>query len=128
VLFNRKSGISLHPVSPRDGIEAHPHRQADEENKMETKLFKVISQSCPIALTSQKGNGEQLTKCTIELHELGGKFGDQFVATMLGTVAENRYAAGDIVAARLRCRTHEHNGNSFQDVVVQEIVKMNNDF
>ena len=38
------------------------------------KFFRVIAQSEPFAVQSQKAEGGQISKCNIVLQELGGKF------------------------------------------------------
>ncbi len=91
---------------------------------MEIKIYKVTSQGEPTAVPSQKAEGGQLKKCTVVLQELGGKYEDQYAATLLGAAADSHYAKGDVVAARLRCQVHEYNGNVYQDVTVQDIVKL----
>ncbi len=92
---------------------------------METKLFRVVQQGEPFAVQSQKAEGGQVTKSVIQLQELGGsKYENQYVAAMLGKQA--RFYPGEIVAATLRFTAREYNGQTFQDILVTDIVKLCN--
>lgn len=92
---------------------------------MNTELMKVVQQGEAFAVQSQKAEGGQIKKCNILLQELGGKFENLFAAQLWGNAAECRFQVGDVVAVRLRFQTREHNGQVFQDISVQEIVKLN---
>lgn len=89
------------------------------------QFFKVIAQSDMLTVPSQKAEGGQINKCNIVLQELGGKFGNSYVATILGEQANVRFEKGEWVAASLRFSTREYNGQVYQDIVVNEIVKLN---
>lgn len=89
------------------------------------QIFKVVAQSETIAVPSQKAETGQVMKSTIVLQELGGKYENAYVATMLGNTAQCRFYENDIVAAALRFSTREYNGQVYQDIVVGDIVKMN---
>lgn len=86
------------------------------------KILRVVGQTEPTAVT--KKDGTQIQKCYIRLKELGNDFSDDYQATILGNGATVKYQEGEIVAASLRFQTHESNGTYFQDVMVQEIVKL----
>ena len=88
-------------------------------------LFKVQAQSETFQVPSQKAEGGQLPKCNIVLQELGGKYENSYVATILGEQAKTRFAKDDLVVAALRFSTREYNGQVYQDIVVNEIVKIN---
>ena len=88
-------------------------------------FFKVTAQSEPFAVPSQKAEGGQLNKCNIVLQDLGGKFENSYVATILGEQAKIRFAKDDLVVAALRFSTREYNGQVYQDIVVSEIIKLN---
>ena len=88
-------------------------------------FFRVQAQSETFAVPSQKAEGGQISKCNIVLQELGGKFENSYVATILGEQARIRYELDDLVAASLRFSTREYNGQMYQDVVVNEMVKLN---
>ena len=87
------------------------------------QIFRVVSQTEPIAVQSQKSESGQTSKCTITLQEFGGKYEDTFVATMLGNLAQCRFYKDDLVMASLRFTTREYNGQVYQDIVVNDISK-----
>ena len=88
-------------------------------------LFKVQAQSEVFFVSSQKAEGGQLPKCNIVLKELGGKFENSYVATILGDQARIRFEKDELVIAALRFSTREYNGQVYQDIMVNEIVKIN---
>ena len=88
-------------------------------------IFKVIAQSEPFAVQSQKAEGGQISKCNIVLQEPGGKYENSYVATILGEQANMHFAKDELVVASLRFSTREYNGQIFQDIVVNEIIKIN---
>ena len=88
-------------------------------------FFRVMAQSEVITVPSQKAEGGQISKCNIVLKDLGGKYENSYVATILGEQARTRFERNDLVAASLRFSTREYNGQVYQDIVVNEIVKLN---
>ena len=89
------------------------------------KFFRIQAQSETFQVSSQKAEGGQLPKCNIVLQELGGKYENSYVATILGEQAKMRFEKDDLVVAALRFSTREYNGQVYQDIVVNEIVKIN---
>ena len=89
------------------------------------QIFKVVAQSETIAVPSQKAEAGQINKCNIVLQELGGKYENSYVATILGEQANMRFAKDELVVASLRFSTREYNGQVYQDIMVNEIVKLN---
>ena len=89
------------------------------------KFFRVIAQSEPFAVQSQMAEGGQISKCNIVLQEVGGKFENSYVATILGEQANMRFAKDELVVASLRFSTREYNQQVYQDIMVNEIVKLN---
>ncbi len=87
-------------------------------------IFKVIRQGEAFAIAKQ--DGTQTQKCNILLQELGGKFENEYIAVMLGNMASLKFYEGDLVAAKLRFATHEYGEQVYQDITVQEIVKLKN--
>ena len=87
-------------------------------------FFRIKAQSETFAVPSQKAEGGQISKCNIVLQELGGKYANSYVATVLGEQARVRFEKDDLVAASLRFSTREYNGQVYQDIVVNEIVKL----
>lgn len=92
---------------------------------METKILRVVRQGEPFSVPSQKAEGGSIAKCNIVLRELGGsKFENEYACAMLGTLATLRFYAGDVVAATLRFSTHEYQGQTFQEILATDIVKI----
>ena len=89
------------------------------------QIFRVTAQSETFSVPSQKAEGGQISKCNVVLQELGGKFENSYVATVLGEQANIRFAKDDLVVASLRFSTREYNGQVYQDIVVSEIVRIN---
>ena len=88
-------------------------------------FYRVTAQGEPFYVQSQKAEGGQVSMCNIVLQELGGKYENSYVATMFGEQARVRFSPGELVAAALRFSTREYSGQMYQDVVVNEIVKLN---
>ena len=63
------------------------------------QIFKVMAQSETFSVPSQKAEGGQISKCNIVLQELGGKYENSYVATILGEQARTRFELNDLVAA-----------------------------
>ena len=92
---------------------------------MQAKLLRVVQQGQAFAVQSQKAENGQLMKCNIVLQELGGKYENQYVASMLGNLAQYRFQPGDVVAATLRFTTNEYQGQVYQDILVTDLYKLN---
>ena len=93
---------------------------------METFIYHVVSQGDVTYIPSTKQEGGQLAKCLIRLKEFGGsKFGDEYICTMFGNLAQCRFAEGDLVAASLRFQVHEVNGNWSQEIIANDVVSIN---
>ena len=94
---------------------------------METKILKVVRQGEAFSVQSAKQENGQIRKCNIVLRELGGsKFENEYVCAMLGNLAGCRFYEDDVVLATLRFSTHEYQGQTFQEVLATDIVKMHN--
>ena len=91
---------------------------------METKILKVVQQGEAFAVQSQKAESGQTMKCNVVLQEMGGKYENQYAASMLGNVAQCRFTPGDLVVAELRFSTREYNGAVYQDILVTDIEKV----
>ncbi len=83
------------------------------------QLFKVLAQTEPMSINTQNGPSQ---KSTVILQELGGKFENSYAATLLGN--QVKYFPGDIVFASLRFSTREYNSQWYQDITIQEILKL----
>ena len=91
---------------------------------MDTKILKVVRQGEAFSVQSSKQESGQIQKCNIVLKELGGKFENEYVCTMLGNLAGCKFYEGDVVAATLRFSTHEYQGQTFQEILATDIVKV----
>ena len=91
---------------------------------METKILKVVRQGEAFSVQSSKQESGQISKCNIVLKELGGKFENEYVCAMLGNLAACRFYEGDVVIATLRFSTHEYQGQTFQEILATDIVKL----
>ena len=92
---------------------------------METRILKVVRQGEAFSVQSTKAETGQIQKCNIVLREMGGsKFENEFVCAMLGNLAECKFYEGDVVAATLRFSTHEYQGQTFQEILCSDIVKI----
>ena len=93
---------------------------------MMTNLFRVVSQGDVAYVASQKADGGQLAKSIIRLKAFGsGKFGDEYVCTMFGNLAQCKFYEGDLVLASLRFQVHEVNGSVYSEVIANDIVPIN---
>lgn len=92
---------------------------------MKTSIMKVVAQSDVLYIPSKKQEGGQLAKCLIRLKELGGQYEDEYLCALFGNLATCQFAEGDLVVAALRFQTHEANGQYYQDIVANDIVKLN---
>ena len=91
---------------------------------METKILKVVRQGEAFSVQSSKSEAGQIQKCNIVLKELGGKFENEYVCAMLGNLATCRFCEGDVVVATLRFSTHEYQGQTFQEILATELIKV----
>ena len=92
---------------------------------METKILKVVRQGEAFSVQSSNQESGVIQKCNIVLKELGSKFENEYVCAMLGNLAACRFYEGDIVIATLRFSTHEYQGQTFQEILATDIVKIN---
>lgn len=88
------------------------------------QIFKVVSQGEVITVPSQKSEYGRTYKSNIVLQEIGGKHANTYVAALLGNSAQCKFYSGEIVAASLHFTVHEHNGQTYQDVVVDDIINI----
>jgi hypothetical protein len=94
---------------------------------MEIKILRVVRQGEAFGVQSAKAESGSIQKCNIVLRELGGgKFENEYVCAMLGNLAACKFYEGDVVAATLRFSTHEYQGQTFQEILATDIVKLKN--
>ena len=92
---------------------------------METKILRVVRQGEAFGVLSSKSDNGSIQKCNIVLRELGGsKFENEYVCAMLGNLAACKFYEGDVVAATLRFSTHDYQGQTFQEILATDIVKI----
>ena len=97
------------------------------QTTMETKILRVVRQGEAFSVQSSKQESGSIQKCNIVLKELGGsKFENEYVCAMLGNLAACRFYEGDVVVATLRFSTHEYQGQTFQEILATELVKLKN--
>ena len=85
----------------------------------------MVRQGEAFSVQSARAETGTIQKCNIVLRELGGKFENEYVCAMLGNLAACRFNEGDVVAATLRFSTHDYQGQTFQGILVTDIVKVN---
>lgn len=76
-------------------------------------------------MTVNKQDGSTLNKCVIVLQEVGGKYENSFVCNLLGNAALCKFYPGDLVYAALRFQHNEYQGKFYNEIVVQDIIKLN---
>ena len=103
---------------PQGGLKTQKHT-------IMRNFFRVVAQGEALFVPSQKADGGQLQKCNVVLQEIGGKYGNCYVATLFGEQASIRFSKDELVAASLRFSTREYNGQVYQDIVVNEIIPLN---
>ena len=97
------------------------------QTTMETKILRVVRQGEAFSVQSSKQESGSIQKCNIVLRELGGsRFENEYVCAMLGNLAACRFYEGDVVVATLRFSTHEYQGQTFQEILATELVKLKN--
>ena len=90
---------------------------------MEARILRVVKCGECFTVKSEKSESGQLSKRTLVLQELGGRYENQYVVAVLGNLAQATFHEGDIVVATLRFQCREYNGQTFQDITATEIVK-----
>ena len=88
-------------------------------------FFRVVSCGDMFSVKSEKSENGMLNKRNLVLQELGGKYEDQFVVSLLGNLATCQYYPDDIVYGVLRFQVREYNQQCFQDIVANELIKIN---
>lgn len=92
---------------------------------MLTKILKVVRSGEMFSVRSEKSENGQLNKRNLVLKELGSQYEDEYLCALFGSLATCQFAEGDLVVAALRFQTHEVNGQFYQDIVANDIVKLN---
>ena len=92
---------------------------------MQVSILKVIKSGDMFSVKSEKSETGQLNKRNLVLKELGGKFENEYAVSVLGNAASLVFSEGDLVIATLRFSTHEYQGQTFQEILATDIVKIN---
>ena len=87
-------------------------------------LFKVVAQQEPFTVNKQ--DGTTLNKCIIVLQEVGGRYENSYVCTLLGNAAICKFYPGDYVWASLRFQHSEYQGKFYNEITVQDIISFSN--
>ena len=90
---------------------------------MEARILRVLKSGECLTVKSEKSEDGLLNKRTLVLQELGGKYENSYVVTVLGNLATLDYNEGDIVIATMRFQSREYNGQMYMDVVAIELIK-----
>lgn len=94
---------------------------------MKTAFYTVVSQGDVSYVASQKAENGQLAMCIVRLREFGGgKYDNEYVCTMFGNLTQRKFHKNDLVVASLRFQVHEVGEKCYQEVIVNDIVKINN--
>ena len=90
---------------------------------MQTMLLKVVSSGELITVKTEKSEKGVLNKRILVLQELGGKYENCYVVTVLGNLATLTFEKDELVFATMRFQTREYNGQLYMDIVATEIIK-----
>ena len=78
---------------------------------------------CGAMTTVQSENGV-INKRMLVLQELGDKWANSYVVTVFKNLATIEFSEGELVVANMQFRTHEYNGQTYMDIVANDIVKL----
>ena len=87
-------------------------------------IFKVVKCGEPFTVQSTRSEGGEVQKKFIHLQEFGGKYSNQYVATLLGKDATCMFYPGDVIVASLKAGVSEYNEKLYQDILVVDFVKL----
>ena len=73
---------------------------------------------------SEKIESGVLNKRQLVLQELGDKWANCYVVTVFGNLATIEFAEDELVVASMQFRTHDYNGQTYMDVVANDIVRL----
>ena len=93
--------------------------------KVVINIYRVVKCGEPFTVQSTKAEGGQVQKKFIHLQELGGKYSNQYVATLLGKDAACDFYPGEVIVASLKAGVSEYNEKLYQDVLVVDFHKLN---
>lgn len=70
-------------------------------------LFRVLAQTEPVTVAAR--DGSQIQKSTVVLQEIGSRYEDSYVVTLLGNLATCLWSPGSVVWASLRFQAKQYN-------------------
>jgi len=86
------------------------------------KIARIVSQGETINIT--KADGSTMQKCVVVMRELGGQYGDTFAANAFGQLAQWQFKPNEVYAVALRFAVHEHNGQMYQETILQDCCRI----
>ena len=86
-------------------------------------FFKVHKIGALGYFESRRDEGQKVAKRQIILKEVGGEFANEYVVTLFGVNAQQE-DWGKLVFAELRFLSHETDMAMFQDIFVNEIIRI----
>ena len=87
-------------------------------------ILRVLKSGAMTSLQSEKAEGGVLNKRMLVLQELGGKYANSYVVTVLGNLATIEFAENELVVCNMRFQVREYQGQYFMDIVANDIVKL----
>ena len=90
---------------------------------MKAMLLRVVKCGEEASVKSESKEGGNVSKRTLVLQELGGKYENCYVVVTWNNLATIAFEEGSLVFATLQFRTHEFNGKLYQDIEATEIYK-----
>ena len=88
---------------------------------MKTIICRVLSQTEATLVKTKDGDKQ---KCFVRLKETGDNFTDEYNCTVMGNLAQVKFQVGEVVAAAIKFRLHEFEGNTYQDITAEDIVQI----
>ena len=90
------------------------------------KILRVMKCGEAFSVKSEKAESGTIQKRNLVLQEIGGKYEDQYAVSTYGNLAACVFSEGEIVYAALRFQARDYNGQTFQDITANDIVKLKN--
>ena len=78
---------------------------------------------CGAMTTAQSENGV-INKRQLVLQELGDKWANAYVVTVFRNLATIEFSEDELVVAAMQFRTHDYNGQTYMDVVANDIIRL----
>ena len=90
-------------------------------------VTRVVAQSAIANVPSSKSVGDSVRMCMLKLKELGTEYAPSYAVKLFPPWSNQQYQPGELVAVSLRFKATENpsTGQMYQDVIAEEIVKIN---